>query len=112
MTTEKSDYREGTWMWCEEDGREECKIGGLSVYLSPKCRRAWNDGEYDNPHTIRCHIPTHQPDHSCVRDGEVVVNLGLPEDWYGTVGEAIAGELLEEDYYESEMNGCEAVKDT
>lgn len=97
-------HRPGTVHWCEEGGRIRGRIGSLTVYMSMDDIERWNCGEFDyDVHKIRCHIPISQPGRSFVRDGEVVTNPGLPDDWYGTLEQAVNLGLVDDLEYDDCM---------
>ena len=66
------------------------RIGWIDFDITPEQAAQWNAAEADDAETWTIVLPTSQPDHSYVRNGEVILHPGLPSEFRGTVAEAIA----------------------
>lgn len=87
---------------------QDYRIGGsLTVRMTAAQADTYNAGDMSEAEikALECSIPTSGADRSYVRDGEVVINPGLPGSWDGTIGEAIAAGILSWD----DIDGEEAV---
>lgn len=101
----------GTHAWCHEDGRVQARLGSLLVFMSPQDIAAWNAGSFDgDPMEIRCHVATTLPGRSYVRNGEVVTTVGLPTNWYGTIGQAVSLHLIDQQSLDDAMDCAATVE--
>lgn len=94
-----------TRMSDEAEQKEFTTSSGATLYMTDEQAERWNAGETteEDAAEIICLVPTSEPDRSSVRDGEVIVQPGLPTTWQGSLADC---EREHGDWYESRIADC------